>query len=158
MSFEVGRGEFFGFLGQNGAGKTTTIKMVCGLLKPTSGQIRVAGRDVLADPLAVKARIGILPDTIETFDRLSGQELVTFSGLMYGLPEDEVRRRAEVLFSLVDLDPVDREKLVIDYSMGMRKKVALACALVHGPEVLFLDEPFNGIDAISTQVIGRAHV
>src|SRR6185436_16715230 len=119
VSFEVKRGEFFGFLGPNGAGKTTTIKMLCGLMKPTSGAITVAGRDVLADPLAVKARIGILPDTIETFDRLTGWELVVFSGLMYGLPEDEVRRRAKVLLDLMDLDPVDREKLVIDYSMGM---------------------------------------
>jgi ABC-2 type transport system ATP-binding protein len=155
VSFSVARGEFFGFLGPNGAGKTTTIKMLCGLMKPTSGCIAVAGRDVVADPLGVKARIGILPDTIETFDRLTGWELVVFSGLMYGLPEDEVRRRAGVLLDLADLDPVDREKLVIDYSMGMRKKAALACALVHGPEVLFLDEPFNGIDATSTNSIQK---
>jgi ABC-2 type transport system ATP-binding protein len=155
VSFQVARGEFFGFLGQNGAGKTTTIKMLCGLLKPTSGRMRVAGHEVATDPLGVKAHIGILPDTVETFDRLTGTELVTFAGLMYGLPEAEVRRRAAVLFDLVDLDPMDREKLVIDYSMGMRKKAALACALIHGPDVLFLDEPFNGIDAITTQAIQR---
>ncbi len=155
ISFQVGRGEFFGFLGQNGAGKTTTIKMLCGLLKATSGQMRVAGRDVVNDPLAVKAHIGILPETIDTFDRLTGFELLNFAGLMYGLREDEVRRRATVLLDLVDFDPMDREKLVIDYSMGMRKKVALACALIHGPEVIFLDEPFNGIDALTTAAIQR---
>ena len=155
VSFTVGRGEFFGFLGPNGAGKTTTIKMLCGLMKPTSGQIVVAGHDVASDPLGVKARIGILPDTIETFDRLTGWELVVFSGLMHGLAEEEAQRRAERLLELVDLESGDRSRLVIDYSMGMRKKTALACALIHGPEVLFLDEPFNGIDAISTQSIQK---
>ncbi|HZN61319.1 MAG TPA: ABC transporter ATP-binding protein [Planctomycetota bacterium] len=155
VSFTVGRGEFFGFLGPNGAGKTTTIKMLCGLMKPTSGQVLVAGRDVAADPLGVKARIGILPDTIETFDRLTGWELVVFSGLMHGVAEEEAERRAGRLLDLVDLEPADRARLVIDYSLGMRKKAALACALIHGPEVLFLDEPFNGIDAISTQVIQK---
>jgi len=155
VSFTVGRGEFFGFLGPNGAGKTTTIKMLCGLMKPAAGRIVVAGHDVAADPLGVKARIGILPETIETFDRLTGWELVVFSGLMFNLPEEEVRRRAEKLLDLVDLDPADRGRLVIDYSMGMRKKTALACSLIHGPEVLFLDEPFNGIDAISTLAIQK---
>jgi ABC-2 type transport system ATP-binding protein len=155
VSFSVERGEFFGFLGQNGAGKTTTIRMLCGLMKPTSGGAVVAGVDAVADPIGAKRRIGILPDTIETFDRLTGHELVVFSGLMYGLPENEVRRRADVLLELMDLEAVDRDKLVIDYSLGMRKKTALACALIHGPEVLFLDEPFNGIDAVSTSSIQK---
>ena len=155
VTFTVARGEFFGFLGPNGAGKTTTIKMLCGLMKPTSGQVLVAGHDVAEDPLGVKARIGIRPDTIETFDRLTGWELVVFSGMMHGVPEEEAERRAGRLLELVDLDPDDRHRLVIDYSMGMRKKAALACALIHGPEVLFLDEPFNGIDAISTQAIQK---
>ncbi|HKE02340.1 MAG TPA: ABC transporter ATP-binding protein [Planctomycetota bacterium] len=155
VSFSVAPGEFFGFLGPNGAGKTTTIKILCGLMKPDGGKATVAGVDVLADPLAAKARIGILPDTPDTFDRLTGWELVVFSGLMYGLPEEEARRRAGVLYDLVDLEPADRDRLVIDYSLGMRKKAALACALVHGPQVLFLDEPFNGIDAISTSAIQK---
>jgi len=155
ISFTVGRGEFFGFLGPNGAGKTTTIKMLCGLMKPTSGRILIAGRDVAADPLGVKSQVGILPETVETFDRLTGWELVVFSGLMHGLPEDEAERRAERLLELIDLNAEDRGRLVIDYSMGMRKKAALACALIHGPGVLFLDEPFNGIDAISTQAIQK---
>ena len=155
VSFSVAPGEFFGFLGPNGAGKTTTIKMLCGLMQPTSGEARVAGHDVRRDGLAVKARIGILPDTIETFDRLTGWELVVFSGLMHGVPAPEAERRAGKLLDLVDLEPADRTRLVIDYSLGMRKKAALACALIHGPEVLFLDEPFNGIDAISTQAIQK---
>jgi ABC-2 type transport system ATP-binding protein len=155
ISFAVAPGEFFGFLGPNGAGKTTTIKMLCGLMKPTSGRILVAGRDVASQPLEVKARIGILPDTIETFDRLTGWELVVFSGLMHGVAEEEAERRAERLLDLMDLEPADRERLFIDYSLGMKKKTALACALIHGPEVLFLDEPFNGIDAISTQAIQK---
>jgi len=154
VSFTVARGEFFGFLGPNGAGKTTTIKMLCGLMKPTSGRILVAGRDVASDPLGVKARIGILPETIETFDRLTGWELVIFSGLMHGVAEEEAERRAEKLLDLMELEPAERSRLFIDYSMGM-KKTALACALIHGPEVLFLDEPFNGIDAISTQAIQK---
>jgi ABC-2 type transport system ATP-binding protein len=155
LDLVIPRGGLYGFIGPNGAGKTTTIRILCGLLKPDSGEIHVAGRDVRRDPLGVKARIGILPDTIDTFDRLTGWELVVFSGLMHGLAEDEVRRRARVLLDLVDLEPADRERLVIDYSLGMRKKVALACALVHGPQVLFLDEPFNGIDAISTSAIQK---
>src|SRR6185436_19277259 len=105
---------------------------------PTSGRVRVAGCDVETDPLGVKSRIGILPDTIETFDRLTGWELVVFSGLMHGVSTEESERRAERLLDLLDLEPADRDRLVIDYSMGMRKKAALACALIHGPEVLFL--------------------
>jgi ABC-2 type transport system ATP-binding protein len=115
VTFRVEPGEFFGFLGPNGAGKTTTIKMLCGLLKPTSGEIFVANRDVLRDPLGVKARIGILPDTIETFDRLTGSELVVFSGLLFGLDQAEARRRTDVLLDLVNLESSDRGKLVIDY-------------------------------------------
>jgi ABC-2 type transport system ATP-binding protein len=155
LSFEVNWGEFFGFLGPNGAGKTTTIKMLCGLMKPTCGSAEVAGIDVLADPLKVKAKIGILPEEINTYERLTGEELLTFSGLMHGLPEHEVRHRAEDLLDLLDLSGEEGRKLVIDYSMGMKKKIALACALIHSPEILFLDEPFNGVDAISSKAIQR---
>ncbi|MFN0205299.1 MAG: ABC transporter ATP-binding protein [Planctomycetota bacterium] len=153
VTFDVEPGEFFGFLGPNGAGKTTTIKMLCGMMKCDAGEARVAGIDVFNDPLGVKARIGVLPDTIETFDRLTGWELVNFCGLLYSIPEAETKRRAVVLLDLLSLSDEDRGKLVIDYSMGMKKKVGLACALIHGPEVLFLDEPFNGIDPIATAAI-----
>ncbi|MBI3819549.1 MAG: ABC transporter ATP-binding protein [Planctomycetes bacterium] len=155
VTFQVGYGEFFGFLGPNGAGKTTTIKILCGLMKADSGEAHVAGLNVLDDPLAVKAKIGVLPDVIDTFDRLTGNELAVMSGLLYGLKEDEAARRAGVLFELMDLKREDREKLVIDYSLGMRKKVGLACALIHGPKVLFLDEPFNGIDPVATAAVQR---
>ncbi len=148
LDLRVQRGEFFGFLGPNGAGKSTTIKMLCGLIRPTAGRAFVLGHDVVEEPLAVKARIGVLPEEVQTFERLSGWELLIFSGRMYGLSGSELYDRAEGLLELLDLDETLRHKLVVDYSMGMRKKVALACALIHRPEVLFLDEPFNGIDAI----------
>lgn len=155
VDLSVRRGEFYGFLGPNGAGKTTMIKMLCGLIRPTSGLARVAGFDVLHQSVELKAKIGVLPEIIHTFERLTGWELVIFSGMMYGVERAEARRRAEVLLELVDLVTEDREKLVVDYSMGMKKKVALACALIHGPEVIFLDEPFNGIDALTTTAIQR---
>lgn len=123
------------------------------MMKCDMGEARVAGIDVFSDPLGVKAKIGVLPDTIETFDRLTGWELVNFCGLLYSIPEAETKRRASVLLDLLGLGGDDRRKLVIDYSMGMKKKVGLACALIHGPEVLFLDEPFNGIDPIATAAI-----
>ena len=156
VDLPVRRGEFFGFLGPNGAGKTTTIKMLCGLMRPTAGIARVAGCDVQHQSVELKAKIGVLPEIIHTFERLTGWELIIFSGMMYGVDRAESRRRAEVLLDLVDLAAEEREKLVVDYSMGMKKKIALACALIHGPNVIFLDEPFNGIDALTTTAIQRA--
>jgi ABC-2 type transport system ATP-binding protein len=156
INLRVRRGEFFGFLGPNGAGKSTTIKMLCGMLLPTSGRMRVAGHDVLREPLAVKARIGILPEEINTYERLTGWELLTFTGRMFGLRRAEAEERAEQLLRLVELSEEDRHKLVVDYSLGMKKKTTLACALIHNPKVLFLDEPFNGIDAITSRAIREA--
>ena len=156
LDLRVKKGEFFGFLGPNGAGKSTTIKMLCGLLLPTSGRMTVAGHDVVADPLAVKAKIGILPEDINTYERLTGWELLTFTGRMYGLTRAEAEQRTEQLLRLVELNEEDRHKLVVDYSLGMKKKTTLACALIHNPKVLFLDEPFNGIDAITGSAIREA--
>jgi ABC-2 type transport system ATP-binding protein len=153
VSLAVRQGEFLGFLGPNGAGKTTTIRLLCGLLRPTRGKIRVAGIDVVRQPVEVKARIGILPDEIDTFDRLTGLELLVFSGRMHALSPAEAERRALDLLELVGIEKGDRGRLVIDYSMGMKKKVALAAALIHGPEVIFLDEPFNGVDVVSVRAI-----
>lgn len=153
LSFAVERGEFLGFLGPNGAGKTTTIRLLCGLLRPTTGSIEVAGVDVRRDPVLVKSRIGILPEDIDTFDRLTGLELLVFSGRMHGIAADACDKRALELLDLVGLDAADRGRMIVDYSMGMRKKVALAAALIHGPEVLFLDEPFNGVDVVSVRAI-----
>jgi len=148
-------GEFFGFLGPNGAGKTTTIKLLCGLARPSSGSATVLGHDVVRDPVEVKARIGVLPEEINTYERLTGRELLEFTGRMHGLARDLSRERGERLFDLMEIEEDDRGKLVVDYSMGMRKKTLLACALIHGPRVLFLDEPFNGIDAVTTGALRR---
>jgi ABC-2 type transport system ATP-binding protein len=156
LDLRVKKGEFFGFLGPNGAGKSTTIKILCGLLLPTSGRMTVVGHDVQKETLQVKAKIGILPEDINTYERLTGWELLTFTGRMYGLSRAESEQRAEQLLRLVELDETDRHKLVVDYSLGMKKKTTLACALIHNPKVLFLDEPFNGIDAITGSAIREA--
>jgi ABC-2 type transport system ATP-binding protein len=152
LNLIVRRGEFFGFLGPNGAGKSTTIKMLVGLLRPTSGAAFVAGVDVWREPLRAKAVIGVLPETLNLYERLSGRETVELAGRLYDLPRAEVRRRADSLLDVLGLTP-DADKLVIDYSVGMRKKVSLAAALIHRPQVLFLDEPFEGIDPISSRTI-----
>jgi len=152
ISLEVAEGEFFGFLGPNGAGKSTTIKMLCGLLRPTAGEIRVAGFDLARQPLEVKRRIGVLSEEPALYERLTAREYLMFAGQMYGLTLAEARRRAHDLLDLMELSETDK-KLIVDYSMGMKKKTALAAALIHRPRVLFLDEPFNGIDAVSVRAI-----
>jgi ABC-2 type transport system ATP-binding protein len=152
ISLRVGEGEFFGFLGPNGAGKSTTIRMMCGLLRPDSGSIKVAGHDLAREPLAVKREMGVLPEETNLYERLTGEEFLIFSGRMYGLPLDEARRRTADLLELMELTE-SKDKLIVDYSMGMKKKTALASALIHRPRVMFLDEPFNGIDPISVRAI-----
>jgi ABC-2 type transport system ATP-binding protein len=152
LNLIVRRGEFFGFLGPNGAGKSTTIKMLVGLLRPTSGAAFIAGVDVWREPLRAKAVIGVLPESLNLYERLSGRETVELAGRLYDLPRTEVRRRTESLLEVLGLTP-DADKLVIDYSVGMRKKVSLAAALIHRPQVLFLDEPFEGIDPISSRIV-----
>jgi ABC-2 type transport system ATP-binding protein len=152
LNLAVRRGEFFGFLGPNGAGKSTTIKMLVGLLRPTAGTAYIGGIDVWKDPLAAKSLMGVLPETLNLYERLSGRELVEFAGRLYDLPRAEVRRRAGALLDAFALSD-DANKLIVDYSVGMRKKVALAAALIHRPQVLFLDEPFEGIDPVSSRVI-----
>ena len=152
LNLSVRAGEFFGFLGPNGAGKSTTIKMLTGLLRPTSGEVWVSGIDVWRDPLQARAMMGVLPEYLNLYERLSGREFVTFSGHMYGVPAVDVQRRTEELLHILDLAD-DADKLIVDYSVGMRKKVALAAAIIHRPRVLFLDEPFEGIDPVSSRVI-----
>ncbi|MBI4617359.1 MAG: ABC transporter ATP-binding protein [Planctomycetes bacterium] len=158
IDLDVQRGEFFGFLGPNGAGKTTTIKILTGLARPTSGFALVCGHDPLRDPLAVKRRIGVLAEEVNTYERLTGRELLAFSAAMHRIPRREVQTRIGYLLELVDLPASDAERLIVDYSLGMRKKIALASALVHRPEVLFLDEPLSGIDPISSRTIRQALV
>jgi len=152
LNLTIRRGEFFGFLGPNGAGKSTTIKLMVGLLRPTAGHVWVGGVDVWHDPLAARRLMGVLPEQLNLYERLSGREFLTFAGHMYGISKQEVRRRSEDLLSVLTLAD-DADKLIVDYSVGMRKKVALAAALIHRPQVLFLDEPFEGIDPISSRII-----
>ena len=152
LNLTVRRGSFFGFLGPNGAGKSTTIKMLTGLLAPTSGKIRVLGRDLSEEPLEVKRRIGVVPEDLNLFERLTGAEMLAFTGRMYGLQKAEIAQRATELLDLMELRNEPR-KLIVEYSHGMKKKLSLACALIHRPEMLFLDEPFEGIDAIASRTL-----
>ncbi len=152
VSFGVRRGRFFGFLGPNGAGKSTTIRMLTGLLRPTAGDATIEGVRLSQDLLAVKRRIGVVTEELPLYERLTGEEHLLFAARMFGLARAEARRRTEDLLAFLSLDE-ERGKLVVDYSQGMRKKLALACALVHGPSVLFLDEPLNGIDPVSGRVV-----
>ncbi|MCG7529686.1 ABC transporter ATP-binding protein [Streptomyces sp. OfavH-34-F] len=147
-------GRFIGLVGPNGAGKTTTLSMVTGLLRPDEGRIEIGGRDVWRDPVEVKSRIGVLPEGLRLFERLSGRELLAYTGRLRGLPGEEVDSRATQLLDVLDLAGA-QHKLVIDYSTGMRKKIGLAAALLHNPEVLFLDEPFEGVDPVSAQTIRK---
>jgi ABC-2 type transport system ATP-binding protein len=152
IDLDLPSGRFIGLVGPNGAGKTTTLSMITGLLRPDDGSVRVVGHDVWSDPVAVKSRIGVLPEGLRLFERLSGRELLAYTGRLRGLPGQEVDQRADQLLDVLDLAGA-RHKLVVDYSTGMRKKIGLAAALLHNPEIVFLDEPFEGVDPVSAQVI-----
>ncbi|MBA3824864.1 MAG: ABC transporter ATP-binding protein [Ktedonobacterales bacterium] len=152
LTLAVRRGEFFGFLGPNGAGKSTTIKMLIGQMRPTSGGAWVGGHDVQRDPLRARALMGVLPEQMNLYERLTGREFLTLAGNLYSVPRGEIPRRAAALLDVLALTP-DADKLIVDYSVGMRKKIALAAALIHRPQVLFLDEPFEGVDPVSSRVI-----
>ncbi len=152
IDLRVRRGSFFGFLGPNGAGKSTTIKMLTGLLAPSAGRVSVLERDLSAEPLEVKQRIGVVPEDLNLFERLTGAEMLSFTGRMYGLSRAEIEERAPELLELMELNAEPR-KLVVEYSHGMKKKLSLACALIHRPEILFLDEPFEGVDAVASRTL-----
>ena len=154
LNLSVEAGRFYGFLGPNGAGKSTTIKMLTGLLSPSSGQMRILGVDV-SDPkraLAVKQRIGVVPENLALFDNLTAREYLTFIGRMYLLPRETIRTRAEELLTMMDLAH-EEKKLTLEYSHGMKKKLSLAAALIPNPDLLFLDEPFEGVDAVASRVL-----
>ena len=150
----VERGTFYGFLGPNGAGKSTTIKMLTGLLSPTKGSISVLGQDPRnsEEALVMKSRIGVVPEDLALFDNLKAAEYLTFLGRMHLIPMDVLRTRIAELLALLDLQK-DAEKLTIEYSHGMKKKLALAAALLPDPYLLFLDEPFEGVDAVASRTI-----
>ncbi|GLH74426.1 ABC transporter ATP-binding protein [Geothrix limicola] len=152
LNLSLEPGAFLGLLGRNGAGKSTTLKMVTGLLNPTSGSIRVLGLDLAADPLAVKRQIGAMPEDMALLDMLSGPQYLRFVGRMYGLPDALIDSRREELFDKLDL-AVTPKTLLADYSFGMKKKVALCAALIHAPRMVFLDEPFEGIDPVTSRTI-----
>jgi ABC-2 type transport system ATP-binding protein len=154
LSLAVPVGAFYGFLGPNGAGKSTTIKMLTGLLAPTAGRARVLGLDVDRDALAVKRLVGVVPDGLGLFERLSGAEQLRIHGQLYGLDRAVAARRADELLGALELAD-HAGKLVSEFSHGMKKKLALGCALIHGPRLLFLDEPFEGIDAVAVSGIRR---
>jgi ABC-2 type transport system ATP-binding protein len=154
LHLKVEQQQFYGFLGPNGAGKSTTIKMLTGLLRPTSGQIRILGLDLQTNSVAVKRRIGVVPEGLALFERLTGAQLLNFVGRMYGLPRDVAAERTAELLEFMDLKE-SADKLVADYSHGMKKKTALAAAVIHGPAILFLDEPFEGVDAIAATTLKR---
>ncbi len=152
VDLDVRRGSFFGLLGPNGAGKTTTLAMATGLLRPDAGAVRVDGVDVWTQPLLARARMGVLPEGLRLFERLSGRELLTFTGRLRGMDPAEIGERTTELLAVLGLAGAG-DQLVVDFSTGMRKKVALAAALLHNPPVLFLDEPFEAVDPVSARTI-----
>lgn len=152
LTLTVPRGCFFGFLGPNGAGKTTTIKMLMGLVPPTSGSIELFGLPMPGRDLEIKQRIGLVPDESLLFDQLTGLEFCQFVGRMYGLDKAVARERALELLALFELDQQQR-KLIGEYSKGMRKRVAMAAALIHKPDLFLLDEPFEGVDAVGARLM-----
>ena len=148
LNLRVERRQFYGFLGPNGAGKSTTIKMLTGLLRPSGGSVTVLGFDLETESVEVKRRIGVVPEGLALFERLTGNQLLNFVGRMYGLERDVAAGRAAELLEFMELSAAAAQ-IVADYSHGMKKKLALAAAVIHRPEILFLDEPFEGVDAVA---------
>ena len=152
LSLSVPGGSFFGFLGPNGAGKSTTIRMLTGLIPPTSGSISLLGMPMPDREIEIKKRIGLVPDESLLFDRLTGAEFLEFVGRMYGLARPVAQERAGELLGLFELAD-QRRKLIAEYSKGMRKRVAMAASLIHRPELFLMDEPFEGVDAVGARLM-----
>src|SRR6201993_1982944 len=152
VTFTVATGQFFGFLGPNGAGKSTTIKMLTGLLEPTAGRVEILGQNFVSSALDLKRQIGVVPEGMALLGRLTAPEYLRFVGRMYGLDRETTNQRTDELLEFMQLANESR-KLVTDFSHGMQKKLALAAAVLHGPKVLFLDEPFEGVDAIAAGML-----
>ncbi|WP_312178478.1 ABC transporter ATP-binding protein [Arthrobacter sp.] len=148
INLDVPAGSFYGLVGPNGAGKTTALSMATGLMRPDYGQVWVHGVDVWARPLEAKRIMGVLPDGVRLFDRLTGEQLVTYAGLLRGMDRETVAGRVADLLAALDLT-ADAGTLVVDYSAGMTKKISLASALIHAPRLLVLDEPFEAVDPVS---------
>lgn len=152
LNLNVPTGSFFGFLGPNGAGKSTTIKMLTGLLRPTAGKVLILGQDLQKADVTLKRKMGVVPEKLHLFEQLSALEYLEFSGTMYGVNPASIPQRCHELLSLMDLEAKQHQSLA-DYSHGMRKKIALAAALIHEPQLLFLDEPFEGLDVVSARTL-----
>ena len=152
LSLRVERGAFYGFLGPNGAGKSTTIKMLTGIVAPSAGNARILGLDLKRNSLAIKKRIGVVPEELCLFENLTAPEYLTFIGRMYGMPKQVVLNRMQELLAVMGLDEAG-DTLILEFSTGMRKKLSLCAAIIHDPEILFLDEPFEGVDAIASRTI-----
>jgi|SRR5579871_558886 len=152
LTLTVPRGSFFGFLGPNGAGKSTTVRMLTGLIPPTSGSIALLGMPLAEHEMAIKRRVGLVPDESLLFDRLTGAEFLEFVGRMYGLERPVARERAGELLELFELTAQPRQ-LIAEYSKGMRKRVAMAASLIHRPELFLMDEPFEGVDAVGARLM-----
>ncbi|BCJ65584.1 ABC transporter ATP-binding protein [Polymorphospora rubra] len=152
VDLDVPAGSFYGLLGPNGAGKTTTLSMAVGLLRPDQGQAWVLGHDVWGSPAEAKRLLGVMPDGVRLFDRLNGAELLAYNGLLRGMDPAVVDQRAHELLDVLALGDAGNT-LVVDYSAGMKKKIGLACALLHGPRLLVLDEPFEAVDPVSAALI-----
>jgi len=154
IDLAVERGTFYGFLGPNGAGKSTTIKMLTGLLAPSGGEVLVLGRNMLdaKQSLEAKHRLGVIPEDLALFDNLTAREYLTFVGRIHLMPRDTIRSRCDELLTLLALQD-EEKKLTLEYSHGMKKKLAMAAALLPNPDLLFLDEPFEGVDAVTSRVI-----
>lgn len=154
VDLAVERGSLYGFLGPNGAGKSTTIKMLTGILVPSAGQITLLGKNPWnrAESVAIKQQTGVVPEDLALFDNLTAREYLIFTGRMYSMDLSTIRERSEELLGLLKLEDVEK-KLTVEYSHGMKKKLALAAALLPNPDLLFLDEPFEGVDAVTSRVI-----
>lgn len=148
INLAIPSGSFYGLVGRNGAGKTTTISMVTGMLQPTEGTALIRGIDMWAEPLKAKGHLGVLPDGVHLFDKLTGEQLITYSGYLHGIDKETVASRVKDLLAAMDLTDA-AGRAVADYSAGMTKKIALAAALIHAPSVLILDEPFEAVDPVS---------
>jgi len=152
VDLDVPRGELFGFLGPNGAGKTTTLRMIAGILRPSSGSIRIADIDIAADPVAAKQKLGFIPDRPFIYEKLTGVEFLRFVAGLYGQSGEEVERRGRELLALFDLEEW-RDELVESYSHGMRQKLIISSAFVHKPDVIVVDEPMVGLDPKAARIL-----
>ena len=152
LDLDIKKGEIFGLLGPNGSGKSTTLRMILGLVKPDSGSVNVLGINVEDDPIAVKRKVGYVPETPRTYEFLTGLEFLDFTGDIYGMAPDEKKKRIDEFVKALDLEGREGD-MISSYSEGMKQKVIIISALMHKPELLLLDEPLSGLDPKSARIV-----